>query len=143
MFGLLAWPLFVGFEPTITFLERRNRRTVLWSQGTHSTLETFVLKADKEVQRITLSWTLGRCMALTVCRAVPVVFPRTAPQHIRKMPQDSRPISQQLCLHTSPQYKHLCRNAHGEVSVPLCEVKGVVVTVATGMLRRVVWCTAS
>ena len=80
MFGLLAWPLFVGFEQTITFLERRNRRTALRSQGTHSTLETFALNADKEVQKIILSWTSGRCM--TMCRAVPIVLPRTAPQHM-------------------------------------------------------------
>ena len=82
MFGLLVWPLFVGFELTITFLERRTRRTVLWSQGTRSTLETFALKADKEVQRITLSWTSGEVHGTDCVRAVPIMLPRTAPQRM-------------------------------------------------------------
>jgi hypothetical protein len=65
--------------------------------------------------------------------------PHRTPAHvyIRKTPQHSRPISRQSCLRTSPRYKHLCRNAPSEVSVPLCEGQGVVVTVVTGMLRRV------
>jgi hypothetical protein len=45
-------------------------------------LEMFALMADKEVQRIILSWTSGRCMTLTVCRTVPIVLPRTATQHM-------------------------------------------------------------
>jgi len=114
MFGLLACSLFVGFEPTITFLERRNRRTVLWSQGTHSTLETFSLKADKELQRIILSWKSGRWMALTVCRAVPIVLPRTAPQHMYTYVKCCRVTGpfHRSCVSTQRNNTNICVEMH-------------------------------